>query len=292
MNTIRATSVSVAAVGSFGDRKVVAATVTSPPFLEIERLRFSYQSVRPVLDDLSLVAYRGEFVALIGASGCGKSTLLRLISGISQPDSGHIRLAGKSISGPRRDIGMVFQKPTLLPWRNVLDNVLLPAGFRRRADAVNRADAERLLALVGLKEAVYLYPHQLSGGMAQRVGLARMLLYDPALLLLDEPFAALDAMTRENLAFELQSVTRRGEKTALLVTHSIPEAVLLADRVLVLADQPARVVAEIAVPLPYPRTIETLAGPEFNRIARDLRRVFQLHAGQGAPGGPARTVRP
>jgi NitT/TauT family transport system ATP-binding protein len=260
--------------------------------MQIERLRFSYQSVRPVLDDLSLVVNRGEFVALIGPSGCGKSTLLRLIAGISRPDGGVIRLGGKPVCGPRRDIGMVFQKPTLLPWRNVLDNVLLPAGFGRRADAVNRADAERLLALVGLKNAAQLYPHQLSGGMAQRVGLARMLLYDPVLLLLDEPFAALDAMTRENLAFELQSVTRRGKKTALLVTHSIPEAVLLADRVLVLADQPARVVAEIAVPLPYPRTIDTLAGAEFNRIARDLRRVFQLHAGQGGSGAAAGAAGP
>jgi NitT/TauT family transport system ATP-binding protein len=270
------------------DGAVAPAARQPSPLLEIKGLRYAYDSARPVLDDLSMVVNRGEFVALIGPSGSGKSTLLRLLSGIAQPSAGEVRLNGTPVLRPRRDIGMVFQKPTLLPWRNVLDNVLLPAGFATQADAGKRADAERLLTLVGLGDVAHLYPHQLSGGMAQRVGLARMLLYDPALLLLDEPFAALDAMTRENLSFELQSLTRDGKKTALIVTHSIPEAVLLSDRILMLAGQPARVVAEIAVPLPYPRTIDTLAGADFNLIARDLRRLFQQHASPDAAAAASR----
>lgn len=277
--SLRATPGLVTATNRSRD-EVSADAAAAHPLLDIRGLKFSYDASRLVLDELTMAVDPGEFVALIGPSGCGKSTLLRLISGLSRPPAGTIRLNGKDVSIPSRDIGMVFQKPTLLPWRNVLDNVLLPAGFAAGADAGRRAEADRLLQLVGLSDVAHLYPQQLSGGMAQRVGLARMLLYDPALLLLDEPFAALDAMTRESLAFELQALTNQGAKSALLVTHSIPEAVLLSDRVLMLAGQPARVVAEVAVTLPRPRTIDTLASPEFNRIAHDLRRVFQLHAAQ------------
>lgn len=250
-------------------------------FLTVDRLRFAYDGGRPVLDALSLAVPRGEFVALLGSSGCGKSTLLKLISGIAKPSAGEIRLDGRLVSGTRSDVGMVFQKPTLLPWRNALDNVLLPAGFARKANTAERDRALQLLELVGLQDAAKAYPHQLSGGMAQRIGLARMLLHDPALLLLDEPFAALDAITREVLAFELQSIARGDGKTALFVTHSIPEAVLLADRVVVLAGRPGQIVADVTVPLPRPRTIETLASREFNQIAHDLRAIFQGLASRG-----------
>lgn len=238
-----------------------------------------------VLEDLSLTVEDGAFVAILGPSGSGKSTLLRLVSGLSAPTSGSIELDGRPVAGPRSDIGMVFQKPTLLPWRTVRDNVLLPAGLARRAGPKARAEAERLLALVGLAKAADAYPFQLSGGMAQRVGLARMLLHDPTLLILDEPFAALDAMTRENLCLELQSIWMRGRKTALFVTHSIPEAILLADRILVLAGRPARVVADIPVPLSRPRTIETLTSPDFNALAYDLRQLFLRFTDSPVPEG-------
>lgn len=250
-------------------------------FLTIDRLRFAYDGGRPILDALSLTVPRGEFVALLGSSGCGKSTLLKLISGIATPSAGEIRLGGQLISGTRSDVGMVFQKPTLLPWHNALDNVLLPAGFTRKASTAERDRALQLLELVGLQDAVRAYPHQLSGGMAQRIGLARMLLHDPTLLLLDEPFAALDAITREVLAFELQAIARGDGKTALFVTHSIPEAVLLADRVVVLAGRPGQIVADVKVPLPRPRTIETMASHAFNQIAHDLRAIFQDFASRG-----------
>ncbi|WP_051357276.1 ABC transporter ATP-binding protein [Azorhizobium doebereinerae] len=271
---------------------LAAAPGAAPPRLVISDLAFGYGGGKgeAVLQDLSLSVEDGAFVAVLGPSGSGKSTLLRLVSGLAAPTSGSIALDGTPITGPRSDIGMVFQKPTLLPWRTVRDNVLLPAGFARAAGPKARAEADRLLALVGLSKAAGAYPFQLSGGMAQRVGIARMLLHDPTLLILDEPFAALDAMTREDLSLELQSIWMRGRKTALFVTHSIPEAVMLADRVVVLAGRPARVVADIPVPLPRPRTIETLTSADFNTIAYDLRQMFRDiagHAGAAIPGGPA-----
>jgi|FEC22Drversion2_1045045.scaffolds.fasta_scaffold00349_16 NitT/TauT family transport system ATP-binding protein len=267
-----------AALAAAGQRKTAdpkAEGRSDAGFLTIDRLGFAYGDGRPILESLSLSVGRAEFIALLGASGCGKSTLLKIISGISKPTAGEVRLAGRVVDGTRSDIGMVFQKPTLLPWRNVLDNVLLPAGFSGRASPAERDHALRLLKLVGLGDVVRAYPHQLSGGMAQRVGLARMLLHDPPLLLLDEPFAALDALTREALAFELQAITQVGDKTAVFVTHSIPEAVLLADRVIVLAGRPGKIVADVKVELDRPRDIETMASPDFNRVAHDLRAIFQ-----------------
>lgn len=257
----------------------------APARLVIEDLGFHYGGPegRMVLEQLSLTVADGAFVAVLGPSGGGKSTLLRLVAGLLPASAGRILLDGRAVTGPRADIGMVFQKPTLLPWRTVRDNVLLPAGFARGASAAARARADRLLEMVGLAAAARAYPFQLSGGMAQRVGIARMLLHDPSLLILDEPFAALDAMTREDLSIELQSIWMEGRKTALFVTHSIPEAVMLADRVVVVAGRPARIVADIAVPLPRPRTIETLRTPQFNALAYELRQVFRRLATPGLP---------
>ncbi len=259
------------------------------PRLLIDDLGFHYGGPggRMVLEHLSLKVDDGAFVAVLGPSGGGKSTLLRLVAGLLPVSAGSIRLDGRSIDGPRPDIGMVFQKPTLLPWRTVRDNVLLPAGFARGASPKAREEADRLLALVGLSQAAKAYPFQLSGGMAQRVGIARMLLHDPTVLILDEPFAALDAMTREDLSIELQSIWMHGRKTALFVTHSIPEAVMLADRVVVVAGRPARIVADIAVPLPRPRTIETLSTPEFNALAYELRQLFRSLAEKPDTDTPA-----
>lgn len=248
--------------------------------LSVTDLAFRYaKEGRLVIDGLSLDVAEGEFVAILGPSGSGKSTLLRLVAGLARTSAGTIHLDGRPVTGPRPDIGMVFQKPTLLPWRTVRDNILLPAGFSRRA----ATEADRLLSLVGLSHAADAYPFQLSGGMAQRVGLARMLLHDPTLIILDEPFAALDAMTRETLSFELQEIWMKGRKTALFVTHSIPEAVQLADRVIVLAGSPAEVIADLPVPLPRPRTIETLTSPDFNALAYHLRQLFRDLG--GVPGG-------
>ena len=254
------------------------------PFLQVSDVRFGYarRTGPPVLDGLSLALREGAFVAVLGPSGGGKSTLLKLIAGLERPGSGTITLAGTPIRGPRPEIGMVFQKPTLLPWRSVRDNTLLPAGFSRGASPAERKRADRLLRTVGLEEAAALYPHELSGGMAQRVGLARMLLHAPHLLLLDEPFSALDAMTRERLALELQRIWMEEQRTALFVTHSIPEALFLADRVVVLAGRPARILADLAVPLPRPRTLETMSSPEFSRLGLELRRLFDTAASEGA----------
>ncbi len=253
------------------------------PLLSVARLGFGYAG-RPVFADLSLSVEAGAFVAILGPSGGGKSTLLKLVAGLEAPQAGEIRLMGKPVRGPRPEVGMVFQKPTLLPWRNVLDNVLLPAGFARSATEAQRGRARALLETMGLADAARLHPHQLSGGMAQRVGLARMLLHDPRLLLLDEPFAALDAMTRETLSLELQRLWMEQRSTALFVTHSIPEAVFLADRVVVLAGRPARVLADIEVALPRPRSLETLGAPAFNALALGLRRMFNSAVAEGTVG--------
>ncbi|MCJ2088463.1 ABC transporter ATP-binding protein [Methylobacterium sp. E-005] len=252
--------------------------------VRLDAVRFAYggSAGAPVLENLSLSVEEGAFVAILGPSGGGKSTVLKLLSGLIRPQGGTIRIDGTPVTGPRRDVGMVFQKPMLLPWRNVRDNVLLPAGFARAASAREVARADALLATVGLSDSVKLYPGQLSGGMAQRVGLARMLLHDPRLLLLDEPFSALDAMTREHLSLELQRLWMEERRTALFVTHSIPEALFLADRVVVLAGRPGRILADMPVPLPRPRTLETLSGAQFGTLALELRRLFDEAARPGA----------
>jgi NitT/TauT family transport system ATP-binding protein len=247
-------------------------------------VRFAYpgRPGAPVLDDLSLSAGEGEFLAVLGPSGGGKSTLLKLLAGLAVAQAGTVKVGDIEISRPHRDIGMVFQRPTLLPWRTARDNILLPAGFARGASKAERERADDLLVMTGLRDSAELYPNELSGGMAQRVGLARMLLHDPKLLLLDEPFSALDAMTRERLSLELQRIWMSERRTAIFVTHSIPEALFLADRVVVLAGRPARVLADLKVDLPRPRTLETMGTPTFNALALELRRLFEaVSGGQG-----------
>lgn len=249
--------------------------------VKLSGIRFAYpgRAGFPVLDDLSLSVGDGEFLAVLGPSGGGKSTLLKLLAGLATAQAGRVTVGNVDIRQPHRDVGMVFQRPTLLPWRSVRDNVLLTAGFARGASDVDAARADRLLAMTGLADSAHLYPDQLSGGMAQRVGLARMLLHDPRLLLLDEPFSALDAMTRERLSLELQRIWMAERRTAIFVTHSIPEALFLADRVVVLAGQPARILADIKVDLPRPRTLETMGTEKFNALALELRRLFNTVAG-------------
>lgn len=224
------------------------------------------------LQDLNFSVRKGEFLAVLGPSGCGKSTLLKLISGLLSPSEGSVQLDRVPVNGPRRDVGMVFQQATLLPWDTVLDNVLLPAKIMRQPNATKRA--KELLEMVGLSAYARSYPYELSGGMQQRVGIARSLIHDPQILLMDEPFAALDALTRENMTIELQSIWQRSKRTVLFITHSIPEAVILADRVLVMSKGPGKVVHEELIDLPRPRDLSSMASPEFAAACDRLRRCF------------------
>jgi NitT/TauT family transport system ATP-binding protein len=229
------------------------------------------------LDNISLTAADREFVALLGPSGCGKSTLLKLVAGLIPASSGVIRVNGLPISGPTPSIGIVFQSPLLMAWRTVLRNVLLQIEIRDLRVADYRAAARDLIRLVGLDGFEDALPHQLSGGMQQRVGLCRALIHDPDLLIMDEPFGALDAMTRELMNAELQRIWIERQKTVLFITHSISEAVFLADRVLVMSPRPGRIVGEITVDLPRPRTVATTELPAFVQFTREVRR--HLNAG-------------
>jgi len=246
----------------------------------IEGVSLVYRSKRAevhALDGVSFAASRREFVALVGPSGCGKSTLLKLIGGLIPPSRGAIRVNGRPVDGPTPSIGIVFQSPLLMAWRTVLQNVLLQIDIRNLRTADYLPAARDLIRLVGLEGFEHAHPHQLSGGMQQRVGLCRALIHDPDLLIMDEPFGALDAMTRELMNAELQRIWIERQKTVLFITHSISEAVFLADRVLVMSPRPGRVVGEIAVDLPRPRTVATTELPAFVHFTREVRR--HLNAG-------------
>jgi NitT/TauT family transport system ATP-binding protein len=230
------------------------------------------------LQDLTLDVRPGEFVAVLGPSGCGKSTLLKLASGLLPATSGRVVLDGRIVDGPRQDVGIVFQQATLLPWKTVLANVLVPARAMGLPAAASRQTAIELLRLVQLEKFADHYPGELSGGMQQRVAVARGLVHDPALLLMDEPFAALDAMTREHMMIELQRIWATTRKSVLFITHSIQEAVFLADRIVVMSGRPGRVVEEVRVELPRPRTPKTLGDPAFVALANRLRERFAVGA--------------
>jgi NitT/TauT family transport system ATP-binding protein len=231
------------------------------------------------LDDTSFSIDRNEFIAVIGPSGCGKSTLLRILAGLIQPTSGQVGIYGKKLDGPRDEVGIVFQKPTLLPWLTIRDNLTFPMKHKYgRVTQQERERGEELLDLVGLKEFGGKRPDELSGGMQQRAGIARALLHDPEILLMDEPFSALDALTRDELSLELLNIWTQRPKTVLFITHSIPEALLLADRILVMSARPGRITEIIDVDLPRPRSLDTLTEPRFNELANHIRRkVFSRH---------------
>lgn len=207
------------------------------------------------LRHIDLRADEGEFVTLVGRSGCGKSTLLRIIAGLIPATSGSVSVAGKEVERPRRDVAVMFQRPALLPWRTVLENVLLPVELIGGDDRAYRDRAGELLETTGLTAFADRLPRELSGGMQQRVSLCRSLVYDPAVLLMDEPFAALDALTREELSVELQRICIERGKTVVFVTHSIDEAVILADRVVVMSPRPGRIREVIDVDVPRPRSL-------------------------------------
>lgn len=248
------------------------------PLLDISGLNVVYPSRRgnvQAIFDLNLQISPGEFVCALGPSGCGKTTLLGVIAGMIRATTGKVLLEGTTINGPRPDIGFVFQQPTLLPWYSVLDNVLLPIRNLKRPVAEYRAKAEAMVEMVGLARFMHHYPHELSGGMQQRVGLARALIHDPKLLLMDEPFAALDAMTREKMSLELQRIWSETRTTVLFITHSIPEAVFLSDRIIVMSPSPGRIFEDGGNDLLRPRTLQTMADPKFNEYSSRLRSLFQ-----------------
>ena len=223
------------------------------------------------LRDISFQIAAGEFVCMVGPSGGGKSTLIRLIAGLLRPTSGEILLEGRPITGPSPHIGIVFQNINLMPWRTVLDNVALPLELAGRHKRQRHAIAEEMIALVKLSGFEHHYPHQLSGGMQQRAAIARTLAQAPEIMLLDEPFGALDAITREHLNRELLRIRQLKQQTIFMVTHDIHEAVFLANRVLVLSQRPGVILAEIPVPFPYPRSEALLTDPAYLQVVRQLR---------------------
>ncbi|MBY0329762.1 MAG: ABC transporter ATP-binding protein [Acetobacteraceae bacterium] len=223
------------------------------------------------LRDVSLDVAEGEFVAIVGASGCGKSTLLRLVAGLVPASTGEVALHGEAVTGPREDTAMVFQAPTLLPWADVLRNVTFPLRLMHRAGPGTEDRARALLATAGLAGFEGKLPSELSGGMQQRVAICRALLQEPRVLLMDEPFGALDALTREEMSLELLRLWSARRMAVLFVTHSIPEAVLLADRVVVVSPRPGRVADVVEVSLPRPRSFDQEGSDEFQRCARRIR---------------------
>lgn len=233
--------------------------------------RADVEALRPT----SLGIGRGEFLAVVGPSGCGKSTLLSIIAGLIAASSGEVRIDGRGVSGPHSELGIVFQKDLLLEWRSVLGNVLLQAEARRMDMAAAEERARHLLRLVGLEGFERHYPSELSGGMRQRVAICRALLHDPPLLLMDEPFAALDAITRDQMCLDLLAIWAERRQTVLFITHSIPEAVLLADRVVVMSPRPGAVTEIIEVGLERPRRLAVRETEGFTRHAGRIRELFE-----------------
>jgi NitT/TauT family transport system ATP-binding protein len=242
--------------------------------VEVDRLTKAFGS-SVAISDLSFTAHDREFVTLVGPSGCGKSTTLRLIAGLLKPSAGTVRVNQRDVCGPVGDASMVFQSPVLLPWRRMIDNILFTAEMRgQRRDTVRERAAD-LITLAGLEGFEHRYPHELSGGMQQRVAICRALLLKPTLLLMDEPFGALDVLTREHLAFQLQHIWATNRSTVLFVTHSITEAVLLSDTVIVFAARPGRIRSVVPVDLPRPRDTATLRDPRFLDLSAAIREQME-----------------
>ncbi len=244
------------------------------PVYEISRLTKRYPRGNFLaIEDVDLTLAKGEFVAVIGSSGCGKSTLLKIMAGLLPPSSGRVVLDGRPVLGPRQDIGIMFQQATLLPWKTAIENIVLPISIREGRSAARAAiaSARKLLDLVGLPNAADRYPGELSGGMAQRVAICRMLISEPEVLLLDEPFSALDELTRDFLNMEFQRICTDRNATAFLVTHSIPEAVILSDRIVVMQAHPGRIGEIIDIDLPRPRTLDMINTKRFGEIVAHIR---------------------
>ena len=250
------------------------------PFVEIENVTLSYSDElrEPAVQDLSMSIEEGEFSAVVGPSGCGKSTLMKLVTGLLFPQVGRVRVNGAQVDSPLKIAGMAFQNPVMLPWRKTLENLLLPleivSPHRERLRKEKKAyhqQAEELLKPVGLEGCGDQYPWQLSGGMQQRASLCRALIHEPKLLMLDEPFAALDSFTREELWCVMRDLWQQKKFTVILVTHDLPEAVFLADRIFVMSSRPGKILVERKIDLPRPRELDLCFTPEFTSIVHELR---------------------
>jgi NitT/TauT family transport system ATP-binding protein len=255
----------------------------SRELIDISGVTMSYPTASgmPVqaLSPIDLSIEEGTFVSLVGPSGCGKSTLLKILAGLLHQSAGDVHLGGHSLAGPSADVGVVFQQPVLLPWLTILNNVLLPIRVQGRQVSAYEERAGDLLRMVGLDGFQSRYPSELSGGMQQRVGIVRALVSDPQILLMDEPFGALDALTREQMNDDLQRIWSDQRKTVFFITHSIPEAVYLSDRVLVMSERPGRIVADFEVDLPRPRTLEDVSHPRFVELASEIRGLLNAKGG-------------
>ena len=253
---------------------------SAEPFIRLKGVSKTYRSGRKehlAVSDATFDVMPGELVSLVGPSGCGKSTLLKILAGLHPHDGGELRIGSATHPfDPARDVGMVFQQPLLLKWRRVIDNVLLPAEILGLPIAESRERARDLLQLVGLKDSEHKFPYELSGGMQQRAAIARALIHDPKLILMDEPFGALDALTREKMNLELLRIWEEARKTIVFVTHGITEAVFLGTRVIVLTAGPARMADNFRVELPHPRTLEMKTSERFGEYTRRIYRLLGL----------------
>jgi NitT/TauT family transport system ATP-binding protein len=260
-----------------GDRSEATSASAEVPHLLLEGVGKTYGSKRGLVravESFDLSIRENEFVAILGPSGCGKSTLLMIVAGLVAPSSGVIEIHGDRVNGVHKDLGVVFQRDALLDWRTVIRNVMLQVEIRKLDKRTYRERAEELLRLCGLEGFEDRFPYELSGGMRQRVAICRALVHSPSLLLMDEPFGALDALTRERMMIDLQRLHEQTGTTVLFVTHSIPEAVFLADRVVVMSPRPGRIIDVHDVPLARPRTIAMMEDPAFVASAAHLRHLF------------------
>jgi NitT/TauT family transport system ATP-binding protein len=262
-----------AAAGHSGAAVNAGGTVVS-----LHRLAKIYEARSgslPALHDIDLDIPSGQFVCVLGPSGCGKSTILNIIAGLIPHSTGTVTVLGRPVIEPVTDVGIVFQRDLLLPWRSALGNVMLQAEIRRLPLAPLEKRAKDLLQLVGLGEFAAMHPQELSGGMRQRVSICRALVHNPSLLLMDEPFGALDAMTRDQMNLDILRIWERNSKTVVFVTHSITEAVFLADRVIVMSPRPGTIKADLRINLPRPRHLAIREAPEFIQYTRTIRLLFQ-----------------
>ena len=250
----------------------------------VQKTYFTRQAPVHAVASASVDVARGEFVSLLGPSGCGKSTLLMMIAGLEQPTGGSILLGGTEVRKPRRDIGIIFQDATLLPWKSAIDNVLFPVRILKLPIEPYRQRAKELLAMVGLSDFENKKPSQLSGGMRQRVAICRALIHDPDILLMDEPFSALDAITRDQMNVALSEILETYRKTVIFVTHSIREAAFLSDRVVVMGGRPSSIVLDMKMPFERPRRFDIEETDEFVKVCRQLRlTIEEAHSGQPSP---------
>ena len=274
--------------------EVIAASRDAPAYVAIDGVAKTYKRdgrETHALEHIDLAIREGEFLAIVGPSGCGKSTLLRLVAGLHLPTAGVVRVGGRVVDRPQTDLGIVFQSPVLLDWRTAVNNVLVQVELRGMDPRAWRERALRLLEQVGLRDFADRYPHELSGGMRQRVAIARALIHDAPLLLMDEPFGALDALTREQMRLDLEALWLATRKTVLFITHSIDEAVLLADRVVVMSPRPGKIEQIMDIRMPRPRGLEARRLPEFADTTERITNIFLargvLHgAATPPPPGP------